>query len=523
MCRHLCLLSFLLFAFLFTYLPAVYCACNAQLPYRSHKLLELSSLKGSFGEENAQDDIVNRTLSLQYYTLGDLPQSYSISFVGNYVGAFIWNNLNLGVKSRQSFVELLKMTNFTPSIVVDYYSISYFNAFLQYNNISSVGLNVRVQYFVGDACFINLWENYDIVVADIEYFSYLTRFNRDGSGMRKSGMIHTYDFIPILLTPFQLVGHNNSITYSSIHIKVPYFQSMIPGRCFTDRFYIPDLASMLMMTRFGELTQYDLSFIQFYNGWLPKQNTSIHDLFIRELEAMNGYNYSLSTIWSVDETVSHFLPSTCHQCDSSHCERLQFTEYDYWIIPNVIVVLIYFTVLFALQIYKKPSIKRRLLVPYIPIGLLLQEVAGLFVWAYFCERFFMYISLVIVCWVVLIYAFTVVRFYYLRNLYILISKMQGRSRIIKSMSSLSFGLLFTGVVSMVLGVLFSLHGLSLFVNNPFSGYGPLLANASYAAYILAGCIVGICAVIVDLIINRKNIKEKGLKKFLFFDDPFYVR
>ncbi|KAL9651966.1 hypothetical protein ABK040_000309 [Willaertia magna] len=186
-------------------------------------------------------------------------------------------------------------------------------------------------------------------------------------------------------------------------------------------------------------------------------NSSYYNIATQQLKLYENVT-SISLTWN--EIVTRLM-----QCNIN--KNTAFDFHVIYIFVCTILQIVFWVLVGITKLYKKPSYKRRLLVPYV--------VAPMFILVYTSTMYHTHSIFLrifggcLVFALLSVYILTVIRFYYLRNLYYILQ------------NSIS-----------VVAVMFS----------------------SFLAFL---CLV------VDLILNARKIRKYGWKKFLFFDDPFYLR
>ena len=250
-------------------------------------------------------------------------------------------------------------------------------------------------------------------------------------------------------------------------------------------------------------------------------------------EFINRVGNTSSLTWSYDKVFASLQPSSCHFCTTTLCVIEASDQGDYFLVADVVLTLFYFLCLFLSGGFKRPSLMRRMLVPYIPILSMIMFILFKGVIARRCLSAVYYVSEFVTLWWVMIYIFTVIRFVYLRNLYQIMSKSENK-KLHKFLASTTFGFIFTGLMSLVVSLLISADGAYNFViDNESSSL--LFRTAHLIVFALGSTLFGMVSILFDMFMNRKKIKSKGknsifvsftlpgIMSFLLFDDPFFVR
>ncbi|KAG2394215.1 hypothetical protein C9374_003979 [Naegleria lovaniensis] len=225
------------------------------------------------------------------------------------------------------------------------------------------------------------------------------------------------------------------------------------------------------------------------------------------------------TLESVSSMVSR---SNCNYCPYSICFTLDGQDYASYI--SIGIAMIYYIIFFSTGMFKNYAMQRRLILPYLPIFGMLRNWSNTTLSEHVCFSVFRILALFSVLVILAVYFVTTIRFFYLRNLYTIMSKTKFDSspwtiKIHKMLSSALGGIIFSVLAAIAFNIV---------VLIPIST--PLVVMRMYAGINYTGVAVVILAVvlstgtfIVDAILNRSNIKRFGIWKFLLFDDPFYLR
>ncbi|EFC42436.1 predicted protein [Naegleria gruberi] len=441
----------------------------------------------------------------------------------------------LGVKSLTQ-----SSSSSTFSIGIDSAVSDEFSNFASFNNVRVDANSLLFSMNLQMCRLTNVYEDYDVMITTMSQFVNNIRYYREGSGKKKSASeyINTSDFYIVPLVPFSVVVNSDSIQSISVH---SVSSNPISGsdqleklknsgqalyvinnekECFSNQLYFGDQSdknSLLMLTRMGQLTSRDQSYLNTkFGSSIISYNTSLYNSLMDTLQ--KDYK-NIRNGWTMNETISSLLTSSCHPCSTTYC--ITFNDNDYWIIPHFVICILYFSYLFLSRYFKRPAISRRLLVPIIPfLECVISEIAFMNFWDPICNRIFWYICMFVNCFSALLYVFTFVRFYYLKNLHFFMTRVQKESHIklLKYLGSASFGLWVTPLASFIITLLLTAHGLPMFAIPTYSVH-----EESIIFYVVVVLCAGAIVLIVDVIVNRKYIKAKGIRSFLLFDDPFYLR
>ncbi|KAF0972933.1 hypothetical protein FDP41_008785 [Naegleria fowleri] len=530
----------------------VYPKLNSTIPYAS------SFMNWDVNSYSDKDFQSNTSLIT---TIG----SRSIVMVTNYMTAFIWKNVSseYNVINTMDFVDWLKNMSKSGKLAnlkigVERGYRNFLQYVLKYYGLSEVIPMVSTFVFYSRNCrprhvfevssmmihesivsnlisllstvllftqFGNFSQDFDVIITLPTFFFQYIRFYRDGTGIRKpilpndpiASYINPQDFIPIRLAPY-IVGYN--------YPYLPWFSitnSYLVGLTSHMQFYANE-ADLANYYNFGNVTQEDLDFITNVTGSTPNVDREAFETMIRNTEARLGV--TLTGEWTLQDYLSSLYSSAYHRCVDTNCNDYKFEETDFWNIPVIILLVTYFGLLFGTKSFLKPALKRRLIIPYLPVFIIFFEFgAGSEYFANSCAPALGYVRMFICCFWVVCYACMVIRFYYLRNLYKMLSKGEKDIARVKWFSSNSVGIVLMCGISILISSIFSIQGVTMFFDI-FNNENDIIRviNISFALYLLIGTFVAATVIAMDVVVNRQMMSQSGgLRKYLFFDDPFYVR
>ncbi|EFC41692.1 predicted protein [Naegleria gruberi] len=490
-----------------------------------------------------------------YIRKGYLSPSLPIVFIQQHLVAFIWNQISqeFRISSLDDLISIIRNNNTSMGtnilkIGIDRHQVLLFSNLLKYH-----GIDMDVQtthegksYSISPFLFYrrncrprHVFEDFDVIIALPGDFFDVIRYYRESTGKRKvssekltesqwneTTLINPSDFLPIKLAPSN-VGYEYDV--------YPFF--MLGNSTFNPKnsYYVSDIITLNQYFEFGKVTTQDLEFINYLlltYGNSPVNFTSdslaFDKMMLKTLQFLNVSSFPQQ--FSLENVYSNYYSSQYHFCTESTCNDYISANQDYWNIPTLIIVTLYFIILFSSRFFLKDSFKRRLLVPYLPISIYFFELTHSYYFNKACLQVINYIRMFVITWIIASYVLTVVRFYMLRNLYsllnnpLLVNKKIGQISIVKRLVSPLNSILLIILLSAISSVVFSLHGMAMFFDIfMFEEEVFSVTNISFVIYILVGCSLGIATVIVDCIVNWKKIKTKGLVSFLKYDDPFKVR
>ncbi|EFC38972.1 hypothetical protein NAEGRDRAFT_73295 [Naegleria gruberi] len=412
---------------------------------------------------------------------------------------------------RKYLVENLQERGLTIGTIRDY--TPFLSNYFKYSNLSlSHGLSNSIlssSYFSiypqVDMCQRrDYFTRYDAFLLDPYDFAYYVRFYRD-LGMTSGMFMNSDDFVAVPLIPFEVYTQTTRNQVSSLFDLNVASCDAKPD--------ISDAQFLRRLTGYANFSQQDVEIIgnvtgksQIYGNW-----TLVNNFLNMEMTEL-----------TINETWQELLPSTCYMCSTDGCYGENFRpDLDLFFIPQLVIIVIYFLLLFGLKIYKKPSMKRRIGIPYTPILILVVMItfAGV---SRTCVGVWYSACLFCLFWWILIYISTIIRFYYLRNLYALIVMFPNREKMLKMLASQKVGILMTVMLTFVISQILNLVSVYFFVNEDKAAtdfYRPIIG----IIILLSLWVFGGCCFLLDLFLQRKTIRQGGIRKFFFFDDPFYLR
>jgi len=477
-----------------------------------------------------------------WYSLPDTKE-ITISSISNYMMAFVWRDVasSFNISSTSDFVNILKPTSSTPplKIAVDGALFSLFRVWLRYQGleISNLNPNIQLTQFTFEhfakACrpSLLLFAKNDIILSTSSIsFIYYQKVYNDEFGDRKPTKYYTSDpnisnpsdFLPLNLAPYQfMISPSYMTNYYVFEFAISKYYYSTHSTMDT----ATNLIALSVLTDFGKPTEYDFQFVNFAVGKTLIVNWTDYQIVMGNTQ--NNFNFSTSELNSSISLDIYYSIQKNSSIDikQSNFHVFTWSEYDYWFVPNVLAVVLYIICLFATRSYQKPSMKRRLYVPYLPLLFILYEFTSLPLFSP-CYIVSSYIGLIFVSFAVASYSLTVVRYYYLRSFYgLLLKGKKSRKIVLRGVCfNVKLSVPFTFIASTIIAIIVTSHGIAMFVNESgLSYYLGISYTISMAIYFLLGTVAGVIVLAIDLIVNVKNIKEKGLQKFFFFDDPLRMR
>ncbi|EFC40914.1 hypothetical protein NAEGRDRAFT_58957 [Naegleria gruberi] len=218
---------------------------------------------------------------------------------------------------------------------------------------------------------------------------------------------------------------------------------------------------------------------------------------------------------------NEILPSFFFSCKSPICLYEPMLPSEPFHYAVAFCCLIFYIGLIFMR--NKNTIKVRLLLPWIcPLIVTIRILSsGEYLYST-CPIIYSMISIETVSIVVTIYCVTVIRFFYLRNLYDIISKSK-RITLLKRLASVRFGIFVTVLASVIVFALLMVF-LPMFIKIYLNQTAISVSrNVIIGVIVAIAIILAIIYSIFDIILRRKDIRMKGIMYYLFFDDPYLIR
>ncbi|EFC37591.1 predicted protein [Naegleria gruberi] len=470
--------------------------------------------------------------SIQSY-YNQIDPSYTVVYPSSFIKAIMWkdnpNLVSYNLTDKNSILNMLKQHAITQTLQIGFVSYGFEGSntkqflkdFLTFHQLESVAPFISHRYFFHGTCQPNLFDLFDVILISSELFPLAIRSHR--SGNRKHGLYSASDFVSVYLEPFRVFQSSSGVALNfRNHSHEIFCNETIPLNSILIA-YEGEIESYFRILNGENNTLFSESEVLFLNRfnsfavpYLISQNISNQ---LKE-SIVNFYNISPNS------TYLSFLFPECTVCQKDFCEDF-FIE-DYWFIPVAVLTIFHYLVLFISGAFKSPALKIRLLVPYLlPLGSLYFETQYSPMIANVCPFVRIIFVGYIITWFTITYGFTIFRFYYLRNLYHIISikNVESTNKKIAFQRKISrpfWGILLTVGMALIATLILGSPFLVI-VDTSISAEFGFLSNLLYAIVIGIGCVIGGIAIIIDVIFNRKILKEKGLNYYLFFDDPFLIR
>ncbi|EFC37323.1 predicted protein [Naegleria gruberi] len=408
--------------------------------------------------------------------------------------------------------------------VISHENFEMYDAALQYysqrNNVTiSPQLVHQLDYLSNDCVWGDPMNYYDVLVTDLERLQFIILYTSTSFTKKEIGRWSDYQMIRELTVPTLVKYIDRGISDFSITLKMDYFiNNMLTNTKKSDYFDSNVYQLQYLYGNGGFLSKNDQDFLNFYFQTGPLRYYQKNETFQFSAK-FNGTLIPLNNVFC-------FLPEASFHSvcgDISYYNYLLGTEAINYVV--IVVGALYY--LSLLTVCKTNTIKRRLLTPYL-IPVLVMFNAG-FYSRYtdrVCHSMRMVFLLASIALLVGVYGVTLMRFYYLRNLYCILKNIPERFiKLNRFLSSTGFGI----VSSLVCGCVFATISIIYvttyhFTREQLFSYGSeVVFTSTFMVLSCASCLCGIIVFGIDIIVNWRKIKAKGIIHFLTFEDPYHVR
>ncbi|KAF0979162.1 hypothetical protein FDP41_001505 [Naegleria fowleri] len=276
-------------------------------------------------------------------------------------------------------------------------------------------------------------------------------------------------------------------------------------------------------------SQHDIELVQKLLNFQLQVNYSLMNALPHELSRIDSNR--VRALWTLSNVaVSNYLwNSTCHYCSSRLCVSENIERTDYFIIVYAIFMGVYYLLFFGFRMYRLPSMKRRLLLPFVtPFALLLFETSWSSVARNACASVMLPFSILIVGFIFTLYFVIVLRNLYLRVLYKFLRQQNSKNisqkekpyKFYKILASERMGWFLCTAIPSIFMIVFSIPS-SVVSSVLFSEL--ILSNRTiFASIALCGCVLALIYLVIDFL-TCKKVFRKGIRWFFFFDDPLFIR
>ncbi|EFC37586.1 predicted protein [Naegleria gruberi] len=408
---------------------------------------------------------------------------------------------------------------------VEYKYFNLFETLISTLHMDHSKLTIKKIYLTDELCRVsNLYEEFDALFLEPYKFTYFVRIYREHDMKRTSAKyINPSDFYP-----FQMLASNLTIIdrkscpsdvdiqsdISKHYLNYEEFMYSLGNYSCEHRPDYYDNQHLRLLSGISNFTENDIILLQNVTG----TSLSFTTQYLNEFSSGS----SVHSIHSFNSSVLNqiLLPSSCHFCSATLCPEYHINNDELWSIGQVGVILIYFFAFFISGSFKSMVFTQRLALPYAPILSFIVMIFFSKNVASYCFVAFHIVSLQLSLWYLLLFTFTVARLVYMRNMYKIV-KNSTNIKIHKIVASPSFGLIISLVVLPSISTFITFYGAAMFFIN--NNQLDLFRNIFLMVFLFGGCLLGLISISFDMFYNRRNIKEKGFLKFLFFDDPYLVR
>ena len=294
-----------------------------------------------------------------------------------------------------------------------------------------------------------------------------------------------------------------------------------------------NIGYMFYQNGFGNISGYQKEFLTYYLNQfndiplVRKPNALFYpfssEKYVLDYELQSQYYYNQSTSFmTINEMYCYEKFSDEYNVCSNEVDRNAEIVYESVIWATVIIGFLFYLAL--LTVCKTKSVKRRLTAPYALPILIIGFNISITSYTLSCRSVNYVVSICCLSAVVGIYGFSLIRFSYLRYLYLFLSKAKSETtiKIHKFLVSSWFGIIGSFMSGFIYACIWMIICIPYIVDQKQYSLQAEL-NIMYAVQILLGTILGSLIILIDIALNWKKIKDKGLLNFLSFEDPFGLR
>ncbi|KAG2382942.1 hypothetical protein C9374_004909 [Naegleria lovaniensis] len=472
----------------------------------------------------------------------------------NYVSLFLWNDLKYSSLSEvyESLSSKRPLRFFSYTFQPDaqrhimtrviprsFLSLS-FNSSTTTNNISeeslTTGLWTYSQVSLGastDCLYGSVFEHFDILIDTPDVFAKRLRFASSHFGRRKpfqSGLLNPNDFQHIPLFPSMVWIYNGSLIeledISTNHFMTTSMMTVLKQNSTLTNLtcldsVIHDARVFERLHGIANFTEQDLHALTLFMNISTTLNYTF-EIINKAFTTISMEITTTTTTWTKQQVRNNLWPSSCFYCSTSGCVAERWAQQDYLDISVASVGIFFYLILFSSKAFLHPSIKRKFGNAYLgPFLIMVGFAVNSPALANHCSTGAGLVFSYCIFTLSLVYICTMLRFYYLRNIYWIIDKTDC-VKIHKVLSTLPVGIIITIFVPLILAAILTIPHIVL-VRTFNSTTINLNFNLMVLGMALIPSILGSLVVAFDIVKHRKSIKEKGLRRFLFFEDPFFVR
>ncbi|EFC45115.1 predicted protein [Naegleria gruberi] len=474
--------------------------------------------------------------------------SSSIIAADNFTSLFVWNDLFRMVLQNNTFDTIglewlfnydaeLKFFTFDTTLTVEVMKqmMEFIGRDVMRNSFYSLPKLWKFKQILmnknTECIYGSVFEVFDIMIGTNIEFVERIRLNRNHRQFKKksSDYLNPSDFYSIPLFPnnfWMLNSLNgfNSQYYESIVQKLA--ESLALKSSFQNYTSCTDSLkhdSIVLERLHGVMNftstqlEWSLKFSNISSSSVPQNFTFLQQAM--EVFYQNNQDY---LFWNQSKVQQYLWTSSCFQCSSANCVSERWAWVDTLDITVVCMAVLYYLVLFASGAFRSPVIYRKYPIvffcPFIVMGMYSSMVNS---FNNGCISVGVIFTVYLAALLNVIYICTVVRYYYLRNLYNII-KNSKHPKLFKYLSSELVGFVFTVIFPIPTAFVATIP-IFIIVQT----YNSLIVNTTNNVIIVLfcaiSCFAGVSFFIYEAIRNRKLIAKFGLGRFLLFEEPYYFR
>ena len=472
--------------------------------------------------------------------------SPTIVGAANYVSLFLWNDLKYSSlcdvyhESKQSLrffsytfqedTQRQIMTHIIPSRLMSLSDCTKNQTFITSMITSSWTFSTISLGASTDCLYGSVFEHFDILIDTPDVFAKRLRFASSHFGTRKNfqaGRLNPNDFQTIPLFPSMVwifnvtiqemneIDMNNDLLTTAMMTVLKQNSTLSNLTCLESVMH--DARVFERLHGIVNFTEQDLKTLQLFMNLSSPLNYSYEILnkaaraFQTTTDTTLNQTWSLDTslYWSQQQVLNQLWPSSCFYCSTSGCVTERWSQQDYLDITVAVAGLFFYIVLFSSRAFLHPSIKRKFGNVYLgPFLIMVGFSVNTSALANHCSTGAGLVFSYCIFSLSLVYIFTMLRFYYLRNTYWIIEKTKY-VKIHKVLSTLLVGVVITIFVPLFLAVVLTIPHIVL-VRTFNSTIINLNFNLMVLGMAMIPSILGCLVAAFDIFRHRKSIKEKGM-------------
>ncbi|EFC36234.1 predicted protein [Naegleria gruberi] len=398
----------------------------------------------------------------------------------------------------------------------------------QFNSIPERWNFYQIQFGRNSECiFGSVFENFDIMIGRSSEFSDRIRLNRNHRRNRKKegdDWLNSNDFVAIPLFPTRFYIESDGNEVDSSQITQELFETLL------------NVTNTTQLTC-KQSVEHDSSLFERLHGSLYMTNQQF-DWSAKYFNISSDYSYNMTFIsqatiryesaggqplFLTNSIIdSQLWSSLCFKCDSFSCVSERWGWQDTLDIIVVSFGFVFYAILFISGSFKSPVVYRKYGIIFVATFFNMCEFSStLNAFNNTCVTLGVVFANFSACMMAFIYIFTVLRYFYLRNLYHFV-KNSKHPKFLKYLASESLGFVFTIVLPIPVSALFLIP---IWILIPSYSLPTInTTNNLIVIFICAlSCIAGIIFLLFDAFKNRNIISKYGFRRFFIFEDPYYFR